>query len=384
MRRNHKLKITFLLTAVALCAGAQGQTSKSEDAPAARSLRALDPSLMDTNTDPCVNFYQYSCGKWLKENPIPADHSSYGRDTELEEENRLVLKAILEKAAAGGESRSANEQKIGDYYATCMDTDAIDHAGLAPFQPMLSHIAELKSKDDLPETLAWLQLNGTGSLFSFYTDQDFKDATQQIAVIDQARLGLPEKGYYTRTDGKSVELRRQYQEHIARTFELLGETHEQAEKDAATVLRLETALAQVSLSNVDRRDPAKVYHKTQLAKLDASTPNFAFDRFLHAVNAPAVESLNVATPEYVTGLNKLLAATDLNDLKTLMRWNAVRRTSSTALPRELDEEGFNFYGKILMGQPEQQARWKRCVEAVDDALGDARRCAGQCAAGGFL
>ncbi len=343
----------------------------NDNPPAAKTLRTLDLSLMDTSIDPCVNFYQYSCGKWLKENPIPADHSSYGRDSELEDQNRLVLKAILEKAAAGGEGRIANEQKIGDYYATCMDTDAIDHAGLAPLQPMLERIAAVKSKDELPEALAWLQINGTGSLFSFYTDQDFKDATQQIAVIDQARLGLPEKGYYTRTDAKSVELRRQYQEHIARTFELLGERHEQAAKDAATVMRLETALAQVSLSNVDRRDPAKIYHKTQLAKLDASTPNFAFDRFLRGVNAPAVESLNVATPEYVAGLNKLLAASDLEALKTLMRWNAVRRTSSTALPRELDEEGFNFYGKILMGQPEQQARWKRCVAAVDDALGEA-------------
>ena len=372
-----------VLTAMTVAAVAQAESTPAPTPsntqapqPAKAPLKALDPALMDTSVDPCVNFYQYSCGTWLKQNPIPADESSYGRDTELEDENRLVLKSILEKAASGGASRSAasrtpNDQKIGDFYASCMDVDAIDHAGLAPLKPMLSRIAEVKSKDELPELTAWLQVNGLGGFFGFYTDQDYKDATQQIAVIDQARLGLPEKGYYTRTDQKSVDLRHQYQEHVARTFELLGETKEQAAKDAATVLRLETALAAVSLTNVERRDPEKLYHKTQLAQLDAGTPNFAFNRFLRAANAPATGSLNVATPAYVEGLNKLIGTTDLEDLRTLLRWNAVRRMPRTALPRDLDDESFNFYGKILSGQPEQQARWKRCAEAVDGALGEA-------------
>lgn len=347
-------------------------TSVAQDSPAAqKKLKGLDPALLDTSVDPCVNFYQYSCGGWLKQNPIPADQSSYGRGTELEEQNRLVLKSILEKAAAGGAERTANEQKIGDYYATCTDTNAVNQAGLKPLQPVLDRIDALKSKDELPELAGYLQSIRISTLFGFGTDQDFKDATQQIAEFDQAELGLPEKGYYERTDEKSAKLRDQYKEHVARTFELLGEPHAQAVKDAETVLKFETELAKHSRDNVDRRDPQSVYHKMTLAKFESGTPNFAFTRFLRAVNAPQIDSLNVEEPAFFTGLGQVITATDLESLKTFLRWAAVRQIPGTALPQALDEESFNFYGKILQGQPEQQARWKRCVRATDGALGEA-------------
>ena len=326
---------------------------------------------MDTSVDPCVNFYQYSCGTWAKQNPIPADESSYGRATELEDENQLVLKSILEKAAAGGSQRSANEQKIGDYYATCVDASAINQAGMKPLQPVLERIAALKSKDELPELTAWMDSIGIGTFFDFSTDQDFKDATQQIAEFDQAGLGLPEKGYYDRTDEKSVKLREQYKQHITTTFVLLGETQEQAAKDADTVLKIETELASHSLSNVERRDPKALYHKMTLASFDSSAPGFAFNRYLRALSTPEVNSLNVVVPGFFTGLNQVLASTDLDALKTYLRWAAIRQTPSTTLPQSLDEESFNFYGKILEGQPEQQPRWKRCVRSTDRALGEA-------------
>lgn len=345
--------------------------ASAQDAPAQKNLKALDPKLMDTTADPCVNFYQYSCGGWAKQNPIPADESSYGRGTELEDQNRLVLKSILEKAAAGGPERSANEQKIGDYYATCINTNAVNEAGLKPLQPVLDRIAALKSKDGLPELTAYLDSIGIGTFFGFSSDQDFKDATQEIGEFDQADLGLPEKGYYDRTDEKSVKMRDQYKEHVARTFELLGETHEQAAKDADTVLKIETELAKHSLTNVERRDPQALYHKMTLASFDSSAPNFAFTKYLRALDTPAVESLNVTEPKFFTGLNEVLASTDIDSLKTYLRWAAIRQTPGTALPQSLDEESFNFYGKILEGQPEQQPRWKRCVRATDRALGEA-------------
>jgi putative endopeptidase len=212
---------------------------------------------------------------------------------------------------------------------------------------------------------------GVNTLFAFGSDQDFKDATQQIAILDQMELGLPEKGYYQRKDEKSVKLRGQYQAHVARTFELLGETHAQAAKDAETVLRLETALAGFSLSTVERRDPANLYHKMNLAKFDSSTPSFSFARFLRAAHTPPVESLNVSTPAYFAGLNKVLASTSLNDWKAYLRWATIRHLPTTVLPQALDRESFDFYGKTLDGQPEQKPRWKRCVRATDDALGEA-------------
>jgi putative endopeptidase len=346
-------------------------TSAQQQATPGKTMHALDPKLMDTSVDPCVNFYQYSCGGWLKQNPIPADESAYGRFSELEEENRLVLKSILEKAAAGGSGRSPNEQKIGDYYATCMNVEAVNEAGLKPLQPLLDRIAAVTSKDELPELTAYLDGIGVNSLFAFGSEQDYKDATQQIAEVDQTDLGLPEKGYYERKDDKSVELRNQYVAHVARIFALLGETKEQAAKDADTVLKVETALAGFSLSDVERRDPASLYHMMNLAKFDSSTPAFNFVRFLRAAQAPPVESLNVAEPAYFAGLNQLLASTSLDEWKTYLRWALIHHLPGTALPQELDKEKFAFYGKVLDGQPEQKTRWKRCVSVTDDALGEA-------------
>ena len=336
-----------------------------------KKLHALDPTLMDTSVDPCVNFYQYSCGGWLRQNPIPADESSYGRDTELANQNRLVLKSILERAAAGGTARTPNEQKIGDFYATCTDTSVINQAGLKPLQPILDRIAALKSKNDLPELAAYLDSIGISSFFGFGSDQDFKDATQEIAEFDQAELGLPEKGYYERTDDKSVKLREQYKAHVARTFELIGEPQAQAAKDAEAVLKLETELAKHSLTNVERRDPQALYHKMTLEKFAGSTPDFAFARYLRALDVPPVQSLNVTEPGFFTGLNEVLASASLDSIKTYLRWAAIRQVPGTALPEALDEESFNFYGKILEGQQQQQPRWKRCVRATDHALGEA-------------
>jgi putative endopeptidase len=353
-----------LLFAALLPAWGQEQTPQ-------KTLQALDPKSMDTSADPCVNFYQYACGGYLKQTPIPADESSYGQFNEIGDQNLLVLQSILEQAAGSKGPRTPNEQKIGDYYATCMNVEGVNQAGFKPLQPFLDRIAALKRKDELPELTAYLDSIGVNTLFAFSSDQDFKDATQQIAVLDQLDLGLPEKGYYERKDDKSVKLRDQYQAHIARTFELLGETQAQAVKDAATVLRLETALAGVSLSAVERRDPANLYHKVDLSKLDSNTPQFSFVHFLRAAHAPAVESLNVSVPGYFSGLNQLLGSTSLDDWKTYLRWALIHHLPTTALPQALDHESFDFYGKVLEGQPEQKVRWKRCVSGTDEALGEA-------------
>jgi putative endopeptidase len=337
----------------------------------AKKLKALDPALMDKSVDPCENFYQYSCGGWRKQNPIPADASRYGRPNEIIDANQLVLKSILEKAAAGGPGRSANEQKIGDYYAACMNVDAVNKAGLAPVQPLLDRITAVHSRDEFPELAAYLDGVGVNTFFALGADQDFKDATQQIAVIDQFRLGLPEKGYYVRKDDKTTQLRSGYQAAVARTFELLGEPSAQATKDAETVLRLETAMAGFSLGAVERRDPEKLYHKLNLAQFEKSSPSFDYARFLRAAGVPPVDSLNVAVPAYFVGLDGLLATTSVEDWKTYLRWAVIRQLPHTALPQAIDDDSFAFFGKTLAGQPVQKARWKRCVAATDVALGDA-------------
>jgi putative endopeptidase len=362
-----------VVLAVAACLAApiviDAQTMVSEQTRV--QLHALDPSLRDTSVDPCVNFFQYACGTWLKQNPIPPDRSSYGIDTQLTENNNLILKSVLEHASDPQAQRDPDTQKIGDYYATCMDTQAIDKAGLGELQPMLDRINALSSTKELAPLVAMLQKNGAEVLFSLDSDEDFKDARHMIASAGQPRLGLPEKGYYLRTDDKSVTLRKQYVDHITRTLTLAGEPADQAAADAKRVLALETKLATASLSPEEMRDPAKLYHPTELASFRTQLGAFDVDTYLHTLGTPSFTSLNVSTPGYFDALNKTLPQTDLASLKALLRWNLLHSTPGTALPAILDNEQFAFYGKTLRGQPEQRVRWKRCVEAVDGALGEA-------------
>ena len=333
-------------------------------------VKGLDPALMDKSVDPCTDFYQYSCGEWLKQNPIPSDQSAYGRGTELRERNRLVLRDILEKAAVERPGRNAVEQKIGDFYAACMDEATINRLGTKSLKPELDRIAALKSKDQLPEELAHLHLMFVDSFFGYGSDQDFKDATSVIAEADQAGLGLPERDYYTRTDPKSVELRKQYLQHVTNMLKLLGETPEAAAANANTVMQIETALAEASRTVIQRRDPASLYHKMPVPDLAAIDPSFGWARYMKAMGTPLVQNINVVEPGFFKGFETLLKQQRLDSIKTYLRWHLVHRLAPM-LPDAFVNENFDFFGKTLRGQQELQARWKRCVASTDSYLGEA-------------
>jgi endothelin-converting enzyme/putative endopeptidase len=334
-----------------------------------RTIPGFDKSAIDTTADPCTDFYQYACGNYSKLHPIPADLPSFDQFSNLYEFNLQALHGILDKASTAHAAAGSDEQKIGDYYASCMDTATIDKAGLAPIQPELDRIAGIKSRDQLTPEIAHLQRIDVNAFFGLSADQDFKDATREIAVMDQGGLGLPEKDYYLRTGAKDDELRGQYVQHIANVLKLLGTSPDAAGKNAADIIAFETALAKVSLGNVERRDPEKVYHMQPLTKFAADTPNLHMADFLKDAGAPPLTDLNIAAPEFFAGLNQLVASTSLDTLKNYMRVFVVDSFSSR-LPKAFDEENFDFYGRKLQGIPEQQARWKRCVNATDSALGE--------------
>ena len=358
------------------CAIALGQSNEPGLQP-----EPLNVTQVDSNLDPCADFYQYTCNKWIAKHPIPPDQASWWLGTRLMLWDQMVVRGILEKDSADSSTRNPLQQKIGDYYASCMNEGEINNKGLAVIKPELDRISAILSKEQLPEALAHLHRatfslspatdsGSTAAIFGTGSGQDFEDASQVVAIFDQGGLGLPDRDYYLKDDEKSAELRQRYVEHLVRTFKLMGDSPEQADAEAKTVLRVETALANVSTDIVKRRDPANLNHKLSGKDLRALTPNFSWDRYLKAIGAPPTDRYLVAAPEFFQGFNDLLASVPLENWKTYLRWQLVN-ASSSLLSEPFVAEKFDFYGRTMRGQKEQTPRWRRCTQAVDRDLREA-------------
>ena len=341
-------------------------------AAAARAQQAtgVDLGALNRNVDPCANFYQYACSGWMTANPLPADASRWGRFDALQDQNRLLLNNVLEAAAGDRANRSATEQKIGDFYAACMDEKNLDARGLEAIQRDLNRIAVIQDRKEIAGLVVYMFRIGSNPFFRFGSEQDAKDSSRVIAVLDQAGLGLPDRDYYLRTDAKSVELRNKYVAHIQAVFELLGSSSSDAQKKAAAVFAIELELAKGSLDRVSRRDPEKVYHMRTVAELSALAPAVDWAKFFESLGAPAIESLNVAVPDFARTVNTVLGQRPLEDLKTYLTWDLVR-DNSLFLPASFRQASFDFYEKTLKGAKEMRPRWKQCVDLTDQQLPDA-------------
>ncbi|MBZ5556735.1 MAG: M13 family metallopeptidase [Acidobacteriia bacterium] len=353
---------TFVALPVAATLGA-AQSARPAAAPAGVELDALDRA-----ADPCTDFYQFACGGWVAKNPLPADRRSWGRFQEVQDRNFTILRRILE--APGNERPEGDRKKASDFYAACMDEPGIEANGLAPLGPELATINALSNPDDLPVLVAHLHGIGVQTLFRFGSQTDLRDATQQIADVDQSGLGLPDRETYLKTDTRSAEQRGQYVAHVEKMFTLAGIEADRAAAEAKAVLALETAMAKAMLGRVERRNPSATQHPMTPVDLQALTPSFDWKKYVAASQAPEFHSINVSVPDYMKALDALIASTPVTDLKAYLRWHLLH-ASADLLPKRFADANFDFFSRTLNGQQAELPRWRRCVGWTDDFLGEA-------------
>ena len=360
------MRLKLFATLLLGCSAAWAQTGTTA---AVKQPASFDLSAIDKSADPCEDFYQYSCGGWDKSHPLPADKARYGRFDELQEYNRQLLHELLEEAAKPG-PRTPIAAKTGDFYAACMDTAAVEKKGTTPIAPLLAAIGRLQSRRQIVRSFALLGREGIDAGFGFGIGPDAHNASMNIAQIDQGGLTLPDRDYYIKDEKRMADIRTRYLAHIEKMFTLLGETPAQAAADAKTVLEVETKLAQAEMGRVERRDPKNTDHKMTVAQLKALAPAVDFDSFFLALQVRPFTSLNVGDPGYFKQFNEALKTLPLASWKTYLRWH-VLNDSARFLPAAFDTEHFEFFGKFLRGQKEQEARWKRCSTWSDAMLGEA-------------
>ena len=335
----------------------------------APALHGIHPAEMDTTVPACQDFFQYANGTWIKQNPIPGDHSTWGGFSELQERNLAVLKSILEQAAQAKAPKGSLQQKVGDFYAAGMDTKAIAKAGLSPLKFTLARIEAIKNGHDLAVAIGRAHMETSNPGFSFSVGQDDKESTAYVAQFYQGGLGLPDRDYYTNSDAKSQELRGKYLAHVTRMFTLMGVKPQLAKARAGVVLDFETRLAKASMTRVEQRDPNATYHKLSTSEFRASASGFDWDSYFQTIGLKT-DTVLVRQPAFFKELAAMAQDTSLGQWKTYLTWQTINGTASHLSPA-FEDEHFAFFGTTLSGTKEMSARWKRVEAATDGALGEA-------------
>ncbi|PYS91456.1 MAG: hypothetical protein DMF64_12275 [Acidobacteria bacterium] len=366
---------TVLLTErrgrAALTPAAAQKTKPATKLAPATEIHGFDPANLDRNADACQDFNQFANGGWMAHNPIPPEYPQWGKFSELAEKNRVVLRDILEAAAKNKSAKPGSlEQKVGDFYASCMDQEKIEAEGIKPIEPEFQRIAAIKDLSGLEVEIARMHNYGLRGLFGFGAAQDFKKSTEVIAQAQQGGLGLPDRDYYTKDDPDSTHLRDEYVKHVAKMLTLAGDSAAMADKEAHTVFEIEKKLAEVSKTRIERRSPEANYHKISVTEVNELTPHFSWTEYLNARGVNGVKEINVGQPDFFKALDHVLTTVPIDDWKTYLRWHVLNSTASL-LSSAFVQEDFNFNGHVLSGTQQILPRWKRCVAGADNVLGEA-------------
>jgi putative endopeptidase len=334
-----------------------------------QSGKGLDPTNFDTSIKPGDDFYQYANGNWLRQNQIPSTESAWGSFNELHEKNNQILRGIMEEAAKGT-AKESYKKKIGDFYFTAMDSVTLNKNGAKPLAEEFALIDNIKDTKQMLSVISHENVYGIRPLFSFFVYQDMKISTQMAAYIGQGGLGMPDRDYYTNEDEESKQLQQEYLKHISKMFVLLGDAPAKADKNAQSIMRIETALAKASMTRVEQRDMEAQYNKKTIAEVQAITPSIDWNKFLAEVSVKGMNEIIVAQPKFFAEVENQLKTTSIEDWKTYLKWNVVN-SMADVLSDNFVKQNFEFYGKTLSGTPEMKPRWKRALGATDAALGDA-------------
>jgi len=366
--------------AVAQSPSAPSSTDPSAKPQVDKNPPPLDPQNMDTSVKPADDFYLFANGGWVKRNPIPPEFSRWAAFNELAEKNNDALHEIAEKAAGmaptdakkpktDSKAPAADVQKVGDFYASGMNEQAVEADRVKPLQEEVKRIDAMKDRKDVLKEIARMHTMGVNAFFGFTSGQDDKDSTKVIAQAYQGGLGMPDRDYYTKEDDASKKLRDQYVEHVTKMLTLAGEPAAQAAENARKIMALETALAKPARTRVELRDPQKNYNKMKEADLQKLTPDWNWADYFKEIKLTAPGDINVGQPDFFKAANEVFKTVAIDDWKTYLRWHLLHEMAGS-LSNDFVNENFRFFEATLRGTKQIKPRWKRVVAKTDEELGE--------------
>jgi len=368
MKRNRIYLTGFTLTLfVSIMVGFSSFKSK----PLKKDIVAIDTANMNKSFQPGVDFYQFANGGWIKEHPVPAEYSRYGAFDVLQEKTFNDLKSILEESSKDKNAApNSNKKKIGDFYASGMDSVKIDKDGVKPLDAEFALISAVKTKADLQKEIAHLHTIGINPLFYIYAAQDDKNSDMMIAQLRQGGLGLPDRDYYLSNDARSQAILDGYKKHLVKMFSLLGDDDTKAKANMEDIIKIETSLADASWARVELRDPIKNYNINTLEGLQKMSPEFSWKEYFTNIGVANPGNINVGQPSFFEKMSNLMKDITIDKWKTYLRWNLINNNASY-LSSNFEKEHFDFYAKVMSGKTKMQSRWKRVLRTVDGGMGEA-------------